>query len=114
VNAELIIGDGAVFSTAFGSTGYFKSITRKSFNTGYSMALNNTTNEQDPLFFNDGDTLSIKIVRGPATLSEDNNPAIYDLENETEIEVYPSKEKAQIYELNTLRCTQCKVIREKH
>lgn len=114
VDGDLIIGDGLVFSTAFGSTGYFKSITRKSFDKGFQVAFNNTVEEIEPQSFKESDVLEVKIIRGPATLSEDNNPALYNLENDAEIEIHSADQKAQIYELETLRCLDCKVIREKH
>ncbi|MBT3407256.1 hypothetical protein HN415_01090, partial [Candidatus Woesearchaeota archaeon] len=39
----VIIGDGVVISTPFGSTGYYNSITRTNFNQGIGIAYNNTT-----------------------------------------------------------------------
>lgn len=114
INGELIIGDGVVFSTPFGSTGYFKSITRKSFDKDFAVAFNNTTELIDPVSFQEGDLIRVKIIRGPATLSEDNNKALYELTNDSEIEVSPSSEKARIYQLDTLRCPNCQVIRNKH
>lgn len=114
VNGELIIGDGLVFSTAFGSTGYFKSVTKKSFNENFAVAFNNTTEQIDPVSFTEGDKLKVAIIRGPATLSEDNNPALYNLDKDAQVEVHAAEKKAQIYELENLRCSDCKVIREKH
>lgn len=114
INGDLIIGDGLVFSTPFGSTGYFKSITRKSFDRDFALAFNNTTVPVDPVSFKEGDNIKVKIIRGPATLSEDNNKALYELTNDSEIEVSASSEKAKIYKLDILRCPNCKVIREKH
>lgn len=48
---KLFIGDGVVVSTPFGSTGYFKSITGKSFQEDFGVAFNNTTEKNSPALF---------------------------------------------------------------
>ncbi len=65
------IGDGVVFSTAFGSTGYFYSITRKRFYTGFAIGFNNTTEVQKPIAYQDPQIM-IEIVRGDALVAADN------------------------------------------
>lgn len=114
VTEAIIIGDGLVISTAFGSSGYYKSITKKSFTQGFYIAFNNTTEEYKPIPFSAKDTLDVKIVRGPGTLSADNDPALINLEKGDHIKIKVSQKKLRIYEPQTLRCKSCKVFREKH
>ena len=71
------IADGFIASTPYGSTGYFKSVTGKSFSKGIGLACINPTETKKPAvvapipgrLFVRG-----KIIRGKALLIADNNP----------------------------------------
>ncbi|MEK7613958.1 MAG: hypothetical protein AAB439_03750 [Patescibacteria group bacterium] len=68
-----IIGDGVVVATALGATGYFQSITRKTFESGIGVAFNNTAEHLAPLFLPEQETsLTVEIHRGPALVYVDN------------------------------------------
>lgn len=108
---SLLIGDGIVISTAFGSTGYFKSITQQTFDSGFGLAFNNTTEKMDPQLFNQEDQVNFNLVRGQAGLTFDNNPDIYPIQEGSEIIFKLSSQKARIYELESLRCPNCIVTR---
>ena len=108
---SLIIGDGIVISTPFGSTGYFKSITGKAFNKGFGMAFNNPTEKVDPLFLKDDDTVRFNLIRGKATLSFDNSPDIFIIDEGSELIFKLSNQVAKIYDDTSLRCPNCQVIR---
>lgn len=75
----VIIGDGVVAATPFGSTGYFYSITRKKFGKGIGIAFNNTTCHLPPQFLPGKSSITITIVRNAAQFSADNNPSILTL-----------------------------------
>ena len=112
INAgQLLIGDGIVISTPFGSTGYFKSITGKNFEKGFGVAFNNTTENLEPLFLKDKDLLTFKLIRGKATLSFDNNPDIFTIDEGSELIFKLSNQVAKIYEDTSLKCPNCAVIR---
>lgn len=110
---DVIIGDGIVATTAFGSTGYFKSITRTTIEHGFALAFNNTTHPIPPIEFTDKNELKVIIIRGPGTLSSDNNPKIITLRESDNVVIFPSKHIARIYIEKTLRCDDCVVLREK-
>lgn len=110
-NNQLLIGDGIVVSTPFGSTGYFKSITRQTFQKGFAVAFNNTTEKVNPLFLKDQNQVIFKLVRGKATLSFDNSPEIFNLDEGSEITFKLSEKVAKIYEADSLRCPDCVVTR---
>lgn len=111
IHGKLFIGDGIVVSTSFGSSGYFKSITGESFENGFGLAFNNTTEKMEPEFFGSSDQLTFKLVRGNATLSFDNSPDIYVMPEGMELNFKLSNEVAKIYELESLRCPNCQINR---
>lgn len=113
IEPTVIVGDGVVVSTAFGSTGYYKSVTKKTFKKGYSLAFSNTTEDLASVLIKKGDLIDIKIIRGPATVSADNNPKFINLEENDVVRISVSDQVASIYEPETLRCTKCAVRREK-
>lgn len=108
---KLLIGDGLVLSTPFGSTGYFKSIVGESFDNGWGLSFNNITEKEPPIFLKDEDTVTFKLIRGNATLSFDNNPDIFKIDEGSELKFKLSDKKAKIYELESLRCPNCHVTR---
>lgn len=81
VNNKLVekelIGDGLVIATPFGSTGYFYSITRKTFSKGIGIAFNNLTKPKKPLILKQTDKIKVYSVRGITTFTSDNNPDIH-------------------------------------
>lgn len=110
-STKLLIGDGVVISTPWGSTGYFKSITGKDFDKGYALAFNNTTEKANLLYLKNSDIVSFQIIRGKATLSWDNNPDIFNIDEASELKFSLSDKVAKILEPETLRCSDCKVTR---
>lgn len=71
-----IIGDGVVVATPFGSTAYYKSVTRGTFNRGIGVGFNNSTREKEPLLIDENSELLIEITRENGQLAADNNPTI--------------------------------------
>lgn len=118
IKDRLLIGDGIVVSTPFGSTGYFKSITGQSFEKslpagrqGFGLAFNNTTEKVPPVYLENKDTVTFQLIRGRATLSFDNSPDIFTIDESSELQFKLSDQTAKIYELESLRCLNCKVTR---
>lgn len=111
-NNKYFIGDGIVVATPFGATGYFESITGQTFTEGFGLAFNNTTEKVPPVFLDDKDTVIFKLERGKATLSFDNSPDIFNIDEGSELVFKLSDKMAKIYEDTSLRCPNCKVIRE--
>ncbi|MEM5835293.1 MAG: hypothetical protein QW758_01570 [Candidatus Aenigmatarchaeota archaeon] len=91
-----IIGDGVVISTPFGSTGYFKSITRKSFKKGIGIAFNNPTNVLKPIITNENSEIEIIITRGNGFIAADNNPKLIKIYKGDSIKVRASKQKTKV------------------
>ena len=71
-----MIGDGIVVATPFGSTAYFKSITKWSFGKGLGLGFNNVTSNQTSVVIQDHARITFRLDRGAAYLAADNNPAI--------------------------------------
>ena len=99
VNNKLIdgevISDGFIVSTRFGSTAYFHSVSRKSFNKGYGIAINNPTVPMDPIMV-ENLNVEARILRGPAVIVADCQDKSIPLKDKDVITIKPYKEKAKI------------------
>lgn len=102
VNGKLIgneiICDGLIVATRFGSTGYFHSVAKESFNKGYGLVINNPTCNIDAITSN---TLKVeaKILRGPAVLAADCLDKTIQLKDRDTVLIRPSSEKAKIIQI---------------
>lgn len=91
-----IIGDGVVFATPLGSTGYYRSITDSSFEIGIGVAFNNSTEQSDHMVLKENRTIRIQITRGPATCYADNQENSVTLQEGESVEVQKSKKVGRI------------------
>ncbi len=73
---DTFIGDGVVAATPLGATGYYRSITRTTFDRGIGIAFNNCTEATEPLRLGDDARVGVQIVRSDAHLSVDNHPEL--------------------------------------
>lgn len=92
-----LIGDGIVVATSLGSTGYFRSITKRIFNKGIGIAFNNTSESFDPVIVpEDAFSLAVTITRGPAVVYADNREDEVLLDDGGRVAITISPERAQI------------------
>lgn len=91
-----LIGDGAIICTAFGSTGYYQSITKKSFDKGIGIGLNNCTVQERGIHTDRDKTITIAITRMPADFAADNDCDIKVMEAGDTLVVNASAEKMRI------------------
>lgn len=91
-----LIGDGLVVSTSFGSSGYFFSIAKRTFDEGYGIAFNNLHNQDLRPIYAKELNLEVKIIRGPGSLAMDNNPQIFELSDNEIIKITNSEEATKI------------------
>ncbi len=96
---ETVIGDGILVSTPHGSTGYFKSITRKEFNKGLGIAFNNSVTHDKPIIVDENAKIEIKVIRGPALLVADNDHRMLVLKTNDSVTIRKSSETAKIIKL---------------
>jgi NAD+ kinase len=82
-----IVGDGVVVSTPFGSTAYYRSITRGIFHLGIGLAFNNSIEQVDHLVLREDATIRVRITRGPAVVVADNHPDLIALDEEEEVTI---------------------------
>lgn len=72
-NGMVILGDGFVVCTPFGSTAYFRQITRGIFTQGIGVAFKSTTEHTSHLILPESVEVRFEIVRGPAVLAFDSS-----------------------------------------
>ncbi len=94
VNSEFI-GDGVVVSTSFGASGYFKSITRKTFEKGIGIAFNNTTKFQKPKVVGENAKIVVEITRGSGIVVADNQKPI-KIKKSDKIKIKKYKKKTRL------------------
>jgi len=102
-----IVGDGIVACTPFGSSAYFRSITRSIIRGGWGLAFNNSCEQNDHLFLSD-QIVKIEITRGPACIFGDNSEIINLDEDQKELRFYLDNDfNRQCLSLDSLFCKEC-------
>ena len=112
--ANQIVGDGLVAASPFGSTGYYRSITRSMFRRGIGLAFNNSTEPTDHLVISEDSRLRVEVIRGPAVLLGDNAPRRIRLRRGDRVEIQRHRQCAVILGLETFRCRECALLRQRN
>ncbi len=96
---DILIGDGVIVSTPFGSTGYYYSIAKKKFSRGIGLAFNNLTKPMKGMVLSENAVVRMKMTRGVGLLSCDNDPNMTRLHEDDVVEIRKSKESARIIKI---------------
>lgn len=107
---EEMIGDGLVVCTPFGSSAYFRSITRTVLRVGIGVAFNNCTDPLNHLVLSDEEDLTVELVRGPAELAADNHEETPVLMTGESVRIRKAPSPAVVLAVETLRCTNCRYV----
>lgn len=98
---KFVVADGIVASTSYGSTGYFKSICRRSFGTGYGVAFNNSMENIRPFFFSKG-RIEVRMERGVAEATADSSNKVITVGRGDVIYITPTKKTVKLIDINGL------------
>ena len=107
---EEMIGDGLVACTPFGSSAYFRSITRTVIRVGIGLAFNNCTDLLNHLVIGEDEEVAIDITRGPATLAADNDFSTHTVTTGDCLVIRKGEEVARVLAIDTLRCPACRYV----
>jgi NAD+ kinase len=91
-----IVGDGVVVATPFGSTAYYRSITRGIFHVGLGLAFNNSIEQVDHIVLREEAHIRVVITRGPAIVVADNHPELVPLDEGDEVAILKDETRATI------------------
>lgn len=94
--AANVIGDGVIVATPYGSTAYYASIARRSFDDGLGIAFNNARTARDAVIVNENSVIAVDLLRGPGWLCADNHRTKYRLSDGDVVEVRKAKTAARI------------------
>lgn len=98
--SDEIMGDGVVVATPFGSTAYYRSITRGTFRVGIGLAFNNSIEQVDHMVLREDSAIRVRITRGPAIVVADNNPEAVPLGDGDEVEIRRAEGEAVLLSLS--------------
>jgi NAD+ kinase len=101
------VGDGLLVATPFGSTGYYQSITRGCFRVGIGLAFNNPMDWQDYIVVPEDTAIAVEVLRGPAQLLADNDPARICLGDGDRLLVRRLAQSTLAYGIDIFRCREC-------
>ena len=107
---EELIADGVIVCTPFGSSAYFRSVTRTVIRTGIGVAINNCTDLLNHLVIGEDEEIRVRLTRGPATLATDNDPDTHQLSDGADIVVKKSAHSFRVLGVDSLRCSECRYV----
>lgn len=102
-----IVGDGVIVATPFGSSAYYRAITKSVIRTGVGLAFNNSTEAINHLVLKDEAEIEIEITRGPAVVVADNMCDPIEISRGDLLQVRMSMGCAAVWELGALTCNDC-------
>ena len=94
-----LVGDGVVISTVFGSSGYYKTVTKKRFKKGLGVGFINLVFDRKGLSFNDKFMVEFDLIRGEALVSADNCPKMFKVDEGYKVLIRKSKDYASLIEV---------------
>ncbi len=92
-----IVGDGLIAATPIGSTGYYRSITRSTFELGIGLAFNNSHEHFNHMVLKEDSVIKVVILRGPAYCYVDNHDEEIVLEEGDSLVIKKSDEFLQMF-----------------
>lgn len=92
-----IVGDGLIAATPIGSTGYYRSITRSTFELGIGIAFNNSHEHFNHMVLKEDSVIKVMILRGPAFCYVDNHDEEIVLEEGDSLTIRKSEEFLQMF-----------------
>lgn len=98
-NVSRNLGDGIIVSTPFGSTGYFSSITRKTFRKGIGIAFNNTVKKERHMVVPESSVIRAKVTRGAGYMACDCSRKVIPLKVGDRIDVRRYGKPANIIQI---------------
>lgn len=105
--SDEIVGDGLVVATPFGSSAYYRSITKSVFRVGLGLAFNNSTEAVNHLVLAPSSAVEVRVTRGPGLIFSDNMREPLTVDTGDVVTIRLSALRSEIWEIGTLTCCDC-------
>ncbi|MFC2143405.1 hypothetical protein ACFLQN_03330 [Candidatus Aenigmatarchaeota archaeon] len=96
VSHKMIIGDGLIAATAYGSTAYYKTVGYQPFSSGIKIGFNNTNPKPRSIILKG--IATIKILRSDGFVFADNSPNFVPVRKHSTIKIKASKDITRFLE----------------
>ena len=96
---ENVLGDGLIAATPYGSTGYFRSVAKKTFSRGIGLAFNNPVKRVPARIVSDKSDIRVRVVKHSGWMASDCSKRAFPLEAGDFVEILKHPEPARIVRL---------------
>ena len=96
---QSVMGDGLIAATPYGSTGYYKSIAKKTFKKGIGLAFNNPVKRTPARIVSEKSDIRVKVVKHSGWMASDCNRKVFPLKTGDYVEILKHPKPARIVKL---------------
>jgi NAD+ kinase len=109
--AREVVSDAVGVATQHGATAYYRNITHSIFRVGIGLAFSNSTETVDHIVLDENSTVTIKLLRGPAVMTADNQTCPEVINAGDTVKISLSDKWVGTLGLDVFMCPECRKLR---